>query len=81
MPQAWESAQDGPVFPHHDRLVVAQRDDRAGRESGKVAAIPPEGPVGGAEDEQIIKVQLKDGVKIEGSSKIQASYIGDQGVT
>jgi len=32
-------------------------------------------------DEQIIKVQLKDGVKIEGSSKIQASYIGDQGVT
>ncbi|MFE9771486.1 ATP-dependent zinc metalloprotease FtsH [Streptomyces sp. NPDC005931] len=32
-------------------------------------------------DEQIIKVQLKDGQKVEGSSKIQASYIGDQGVT
>ncbi len=32
-------------------------------------------------DEQIIKVELKDGQKVEGSSKIQASYIGDQGVT
>ncbi|WP_280888961.1 ATP-dependent zinc metalloprotease FtsH [Streptomyces sp. LBL] len=32
-------------------------------------------------DEQNIKVELKDGVKVEGSSKIQASYIGDQGVT
>ncbi|EPJ41710.1 putative ATP-dependent zinc metalloprotease FtsH [Streptomyces afghaniensis 772] len=32
-------------------------------------------------DEQTIKASLKDGVKIEGSSKIQASYIGDQGVT
>ncbi|MEV1082094.1 ATP-dependent zinc metalloprotease FtsH [Streptomyces sp. NBC_00457] len=32
-------------------------------------------------DEQTIKVTLKDGQKIEGSSKIQASYIGDQGVT
>ncbi|MFE6282363.1 ATP-dependent zinc metalloprotease FtsH [Streptomyces sp. NPDC057877] len=32
-------------------------------------------------DEQTIKVQLKDGVKVEDSSKIQASYIGDQGVT
>ncbi|NJP50507.1 ATP-dependent zinc metalloprotease FtsH [Streptomyces sp. SBST2-5] len=32
-------------------------------------------------DEQIIKVSLKDGQKVEGSSKIQASYIGDQGVT
>lgn len=31
-------------------------------------------------DEQIIKVSLKDGVKVEGSSKIQSSYIGDQGV-
>lgn len=31
-------------------------------------------------DEQTIKVELKDGHKIEGSSKIQASYIGDQGV-
>ena len=31
-------------------------------------------------DEQIIKVELKDGQKIEGSNKIQASYIGDQGV-
>ena len=30
-------------------------------------------------DEQVIKVQLKDGQKVEGSSKIQASYIGDQG--
>lgn len=32
-------------------------------------------------DEQTIKVELKDGVKVQGSSKIQASYIGDQGVT
>ncbi len=32
-------------------------------------------------DEQTIKVTLKDGVKVEDSSKIQASYIGDQGVT
>ena len=31
-------------------------------------------------DEQIIKVELKDGEKVDGSSKIQASYIGDQGV-
>lgn len=31
-------------------------------------------------DEQVIKVQLKDGQKVSGSSKIQASYIGDQGV-
>ncbi len=30
-------------------------------------------------DEQSIKVTLKDGYKVEGSSKIQASYIGDQG--
>src|SRR3990170_3730285 len=32
-------------------------------------------------DESIIKVTLKGGEKVEGSSKIQASYIGDQGVT
>lgn len=32
-------------------------------------------------DEQVIKVSLKDGEKVDGSSKIQASYIGDQGVT
>ncbi|MEU6365463.1 ATP-dependent zinc metalloprotease FtsH [Streptomyces sp. NPDC046931] len=32
-------------------------------------------------DEQIVKVSLKDGVKVEGSSKIQASYIGSQGVS
>lgn len=31
-------------------------------------------------DEQTIKVTLKDGQKVEDSSKIQASYIGDQGV-
>lgn len=31
-------------------------------------------------DEQVIKIELKDGTKVEGSSKIQASYIGDQGV-
>ncbi|GGW17723.1 ATP-dependent zinc metalloprotease FtsH [Streptomyces capoamus] len=31
-------------------------------------------------DEQTIKVTLKDGEKVDGSSKIQASYIGDQGV-
>ncbi|NUR67293.1 MAG: ATP-dependent zinc metalloprotease FtsH, partial [Streptomyces sp.] len=30
-------------------------------------------------DEQTIKVELKDGEKVDGSSKIQASYIGDQG--
>ncbi|MER5521156.1 ATP-dependent metallopeptidase FtsH/Yme1/Tma family protein, partial [Streptomyces sp. NPDC002763] len=32
-------------------------------------------------DEQTIKVTLKNGEKVDGSSKIQASYIGDQGVT
>lgn len=32
-------------------------------------------------DEQTIKVTLKDGEKVKDSSKIQASYIGDQGVT
>ncbi|MFD4572931.1 ATP-dependent zinc metalloprotease FtsH [Streptomyces sp. NPDC058417] len=32
-------------------------------------------------DEQIIKITLKDGEKVKGSSKVQASYIGDQGVT
>lgn len=31
-------------------------------------------------DQQTVQVTLKDGVKVEGSSKIQASYIGDQGV-
>ncbi|MFJ9631351.1 ATP-dependent zinc metalloprotease FtsH [Streptomyces sp. NPDC091280] len=31
-------------------------------------------------DEQTIKVTLKSGSKVDGSSKIQASYIGDQGV-
>lgn len=30
-------------------------------------------------DEQIIKVDLKNGVKVKGSDKIQASYIGSQG--
>lgn len=30
-------------------------------------------------DEQIIKVDLKDGQKVKGSDKIQASYIGTQG--
>ncbi|MEV6010674.1 ATP-dependent zinc metalloprotease FtsH [Streptomyces sp. NPDC051976] len=30
-------------------------------------------------DDNSIKVQLRDGVKIEGSNKIRASYIGDQG--
>ncbi|MEU7564449.1 ATP-dependent zinc metalloprotease FtsH [Streptomyces fradiae] len=30
-------------------------------------------------DEQMIKVDLKDGQKIEGSDKVQASYIGTQG--
>ncbi len=32
-------------------------------------------------DEQTVKVTLKDGQKVDDSSKIQASYIGDQGVT
>ncbi|MFC9649493.1 MULTISPECIES: ATP-dependent zinc metalloprotease FtsH [unclassified Streptomyces] len=32
-------------------------------------------------DEQIIKVDLKNGQKINGSDKIQASYIGSQGAT
>ncbi|MFD8591318.1 ATP-dependent zinc metalloprotease FtsH [Streptomyces sp. NPDC059637] len=31
-------------------------------------------------EEQTVKVQLKDGVKVDGATKIQASYIGDQGV-
>ncbi|HZG05717.1 MAG TPA: ATP-dependent zinc metalloprotease FtsH [Streptomyces sp.] len=31
-------------------------------------------------DEQTVKVELKDGAKIEGSDKIKASYIDDQGV-
>ncbi|MEU6405588.1 ATP-dependent zinc metalloprotease FtsH [Streptomyces sp. NPDC046985] len=31
-------------------------------------------------DEQTVKVELKNGQKVDGSSKIQASYIGDQGV-
>lgn len=31
-------------------------------------------------DENNIKVELKNGQKVQGSSKIQASYIGDQGV-
>ncbi|MBT2506853.1 ATP-dependent zinc metalloprotease FtsH [Streptomyces sp. ISL-98] len=31
-------------------------------------------------DEQVIRVELKDGQKVKDSSKIQASYIGDQGV-
>lgn len=30
-------------------------------------------------DDNSIKVQLRDGVKVEGSSKVRASYIGDQG--
>jgi cell division protease FtsH len=30
-------------------------------------------------DDNSIKVQLRDGVKIEGSNKIRATYIGDQG--
>jgi len=30
-------------------------------------------------DEQTVKAELKDGEKVDGSSKIQASYIGDQG--
>ncbi|MFC7814431.1 MULTISPECIES: ATP-dependent zinc metalloprotease FtsH [unclassified Streptomyces] len=32
-------------------------------------------------DEQKIQIQLKDGEEVEGSSKVQASYIGDQGET
>jgi cell division protease FtsH len=31
-------------------------------------------------DEQIVKLELKDGEKVEDSDKIKASYIGDQGV-
>ncbi|MFI1258756.1 ATP-dependent zinc metalloprotease FtsH [Streptomyces netropsis] len=31
-------------------------------------------------DENKVKVELKDGQKVKGSSKIQANYIGDQGV-
>lgn len=31
-------------------------------------------------DEQIIKIELVDGQKIDNSSKVQASYIGSQGV-
>lgn len=54
-------------------------------DTGQVVAAINDNKVNSAKittgDEQSIKVTLKDGVKVEGSSKIQASYIGDQGVT
>lgn len=54
-------------------------------DTGQVVAAINENKVESAKlttgDEQTIKVTLKDGQKVEGSSKIQASYIGDQGVT
>ncbi|MCT2590006.1 ATP-dependent zinc metalloprotease FtsH [Streptomyces sp. N2-109] len=31
-------------------------------------------------DEHVVKIELKDGAKVEGSDKVKASYIGDQGV-
>ncbi|SOD84745.1 membrane protease FtsH catalytic subunit [Streptomyces sp. Ag109_G2-15] len=53
-------------------------------DTGQVVAAINENKVESAKlttgDEQTIKVTLKDGQKVEGSSKIQASYIGDQGV-
>ncbi|MEU8587211.1 ATP-dependent zinc metalloprotease FtsH [Streptomyces sp. NPDC048664] len=54
-------------------------------DTGKVVAAINENKAQSAKlttgDEQILKVSLKNGVKVDGSSKIQASYIGNQGVT
>lgn len=53
-------------------------------DTGQVVAAINENRVQSAKlttgDEQTVKVTLKDGQKVDGSSKIQASYIGDQGV-
>ena len=53
-------------------------------DTGQVVKAINENKVKSAElttgDEQIIKIQLKDGEKVEGSDKVKASYIDDQGV-
>ncbi|MFJ5530007.1 ATP-dependent zinc metalloprotease FtsH [Streptomyces sp. NPDC093261] len=54
-------------------------------DTGQVVAAINENKVQSAKlttgDEQIVKVLLKDGQKVQDSSKIQASYIGHQGET
>lgn len=64
--------------------VVGQSGGYKTVDTGQVVAAINDNKVQSAKvttgDEQTIKVTLKDGVKVEGSSKIQASYIGDQGV-
>ncbi|CAL9489412.1 MULTISPECIES: ATP-dependent zinc metalloprotease FtsH [Streptomyces] len=53
-------------------------------DTGQVVQAINENKVRSAElttgDEQTVKVELAEGTKIEGSDKIKASYIGDQGV-
>ncbi|MFD1829196.1 ATP-dependent zinc metalloprotease FtsH [Streptomyces desertarenae] len=53
-------------------------------DTGQVVQAINENKVRSAElttgDEQAVKVELRDGVKIEGSDKIKASYIDEQGV-
>ncbi|MFD4607976.1 MULTISPECIES: ATP-dependent zinc metalloprotease FtsH [unclassified Streptomyces] len=65
--------------------VVGQSGGYKTVDTGKVVAAINDNRVQQAKlvtgDEQTIKVELKDGLKVDGSSKIQASYIGDQGVT
>ncbi|MFD4971078.1 ATP-dependent zinc metalloprotease FtsH [Streptomyces sp. NPDC004227] len=65
--------------------VVGQSGGYKTVDTGKVVAAINDNRVQQAKlttgDEQTIKVELKDGQKVDGSSKIQASYIGDQGVT
>lgn len=64
--------------------VVGQSGGYKTVDTGQVVAAINDNKVQSAKvttgDEQTIKVTLKDGVKVDGSSKIQASYIGDQGV-
>ncbi|MEU7381323.1 MULTISPECIES: ATP-dependent zinc metalloprotease FtsH [unclassified Streptomyces] len=65
--------------------VVGQSGGYKTVDTGKVVAAINDNRVQQAKlvtgDEQTVKVELKDGQKVDGSSKIQASYIGDQGVT
>ncbi len=65
--------------------VVGQSGGYKTVDTGKVVAAINDNRVQQAKlttgDEQTIKVELKGGQKVDGSSKIQASYIGDQGVT
>ncbi|MFH9982089.1 ATP-dependent zinc metalloprotease FtsH [Streptomyces sp. NPDC017179] len=65
--------------------VVGQSGGYKTVDTGKVVAAINDNRVQQAKlvtgDEQTVKVELKYGQKVDGSSKIQASYIGDQGVT